>query len=113
MSYSISSGVLESPDLLLLSSIITLRLHSTIILIITHQSNFNHALNRYTALEITDTRGFSLLFSCQSVHATSQMLVGLLEAELPSSIFRSVLGAKNLQMLRGYVMRMRMRIDIT
>tara|TARA_B110000090_G_C13300375_1_gene415524 strand:- start:663 stop:788 length:126 start_codon:yes stop_codon:yes gene_type:complete len=41
------------------------------------------------------------------------MLVGLLEAELPSSIFRSVLGAKNLQMLRGYVMRMRMRIDIT
>ena len=38
LSYSISSGALESPDLLLSYSMITLALHNTIILIITHLS---------------------------------------------------------------------------
>ena len=38
LSYSISSGELGSPDLLLSYSMITLALHNTIILIITHKS---------------------------------------------------------------------------
>ena len=56
---------------------------------------------KYTALEITDTSGYSLLFACASQDAMSQLLVSMLEAELPASIFRRTLGAKNMQMLRG------------
>ena len=41
LSYSISSGALGSSDLLLSYSVITVPLHNTIILIITHLSNFN------------------------------------------------------------------------
>ena len=37
-SYSISSGAVVSPDLLLPHSMVTVALHNTIILIITHQS---------------------------------------------------------------------------
>ena len=40
LSYSISSGALRSPDLLLSYSMITVALHNTVILIITHLSVF-------------------------------------------------------------------------
>ena len=56
---------------------------------------------KYTALEITDTAGVSILFACASQDAMNKLLVSMLEAELPSSIFRLTLGAKNMQLLRG------------
>jgi len=56
---------------------------------------------KYTALEITDTSGISVLFACASQEAMNQLLVSMLEADLPASIFRRTLGAKNMQMLRG------------
>ena len=54
-----------------------------------------------TALELTDIHGYSLLFSCESETRCNDMLLALFEAELPASIFYSVIGMKNLQLLRG------------
>jgi len=54
-----------------------------------------------SAMEITDTRGYSLLFSCETVAECNDVLLKLMEAELPASIFYRVIGLKNLELLRG------------
>lgn len=54
-----------------------------------------------SAMEITDTTGYSLLFSCESVTECNDVLLKLMEAELPASIFYRVIGLKNLELLRG------------
>ena len=82
---------------------------------------------KYTAMEVTDVMGYSVLYSCESVVVSSlpiydlpsywinylflfcfehfqeneQILVTLLQSELPSSIFNRVIGIAQLQLLRS------------
>ena len=56
---------------------------------------------KYTALEVIDLCGYSLLFSCESINTTTTLLSDMLEIEMPSSIFQRVLGSKSIKMLRG------------
>ena len=56
---------------------------------------------KYTALRITDTAGYTLLFSCDSEVKCDEVLLRLFEADLPASIFYNMIGIKNLQLLRG------------
>lgn len=56
---------------------------------------------KHTAMEITDSKGHSVLFSCSSVSDCDVILTTLLERDLPSSIFNKMMGLKNLQLLRG------------
>jgi hypothetical protein len=56
---------------------------------------------KYSAMEIADVRGLSVLFSCQTVEECDEILSSLLEKELPSSIFNKMISLKNLQLLRG------------
>jgi hypothetical protein len=81
---------------------------------------------KYTALEVTDVKGYSVLYSCESVSVCAQqllkrdvscaqlffgvvfvmqenevILVELLESDLPSSIFNRVIGIHQLQLLRS------------
>lgn len=56
---------------------------------------------KYCAMEITDVRGASVLYACQTVQENEQVLVQLLQSELSSSIFSKVVGLKNMQMLRS------------
>ena len=56
---------------------------------------------KYTALRVTDTAGYSLLFSLDSEAKCDEMLLRLFEADLPASLFNNVIGIRNLQLLRG------------
>ena len=56
---------------------------------------------KYTALRVTDTAGYTLLFSCESEIKCDEVLLRLFEEDLPASLFYSVIGIKNLQLLRG------------
>lgn len=56
---------------------------------------------KYTALRVTDTAGYSLLFSCETEAKCEEALQRLFEADLPASLFQHVVGLKNLQLLRG------------
>ena len=56
---------------------------------------------KYTALRVTDTAGYSLLFSCDTEAKCEEVLQRLFEADLPASLFQHVVGLKNLQLLRG------------
>ena len=56
---------------------------------------------KYTALRVTDTAGYSLLFSCETELKCDEVLLRLFEADLPASLFHQVIGIKNFQMLRG------------
>jgi len=56
---------------------------------------------KYTALEIVDTHGLTVLFSCETKQECDFILAVLLEKDLPASIFNKMIGLKNLQLLRG------------
>ena len=56
---------------------------------------------KYTALRVTDSAGYSLLFSCDTEAKCDEILQRLFEADLPASLFQQVVGLKNLQLLRG------------
>jgi Beige/BEACH domain len=56
---------------------------------------------KYTALRVTDTAGYSLLFSCDTEAKCDEILQRLFEGDLPASLFQQVVGLKNLQLLRG------------
>ena len=56
---------------------------------------------KYTALEISDTRGQSFLFSLGTVGMAHHLLGLLLNMDLPKSIFRRLLGNQKMQLLRG------------
>lgn len=52
-------------------------------------------------MEIADRHGLCLLFACQSVPASQELLTFLIDAEIPGCIYAKFLGMKNLTMLRG------------
>jgi hypothetical protein len=54
------------------------------------------------ALEITDTSGYSIIFSCDGVQRADRILRRLLQSDLPNSIFSQVGMANILSMLRGF-----------
>ena len=56
---------------------------------------------KYTALELSDTRGSVVLFSAVGVAEAEAILGRLLEHDLPSSIFHRVLGSNFLTAIRG------------
>ena len=56
---------------------------------------------KYTAIEITDVRGYAVLFSCEEVSDLDFILAKLLESDLPESIFNRIIGIKNVQLMRG------------
>ena len=56
---------------------------------------------KYTALELSDTRGTVVLFSAAGVAEAEAILGRLLEHDLPSSMFYRVLGSNFLTAIRG------------
>ena len=56
---------------------------------------------KYTALEISDTRGQSFLLSLGTVGMAHQLLGLLLNMDLPSSIFKRLLGTQKMQLLNA------------
>lgn len=56
---------------------------------------------RSAALEVADTRGHAVLFSCDTEEHCDEILTALLEHDLPSCIFNKLVGLKNIQLLRG------------
>ncbi|KAJ1421572.1 BEACH domain-containing protein [Ochromonadaceae sp. CCMP2298] len=55
---------------------------------------------KYTAMEVTDVKGYSALYSCESVEENEEVLVRLLQSDLPNSIFNQI-GLHQLQLLRS------------
>lgn len=56
---------------------------------------------KYTALSVADIYGYTILYSLESETKCNDILTRLFEADLVSSLFYSVIGVKNLQLLRG------------
>jgi hypothetical protein len=54
---------------------------------------------KYTALEVTDVGGYSILFSCSTIKEINEILGKILRSELPHSIFNKILGYKTISQL--------------